>query len=119
MVIGILCAAVIISAVSHERRGGRSTLVTRPLVRLGEWSYAFYLLHATLIYAVRAAVGKLDPSWGNLLWHVPILLTSLLAAAAGHHLVEKPVERRLRSAWDRRRAARASTEVTATATPTA
>jgi len=110
VLIGVLCAVIIVSAVGHELRGGRSHLSTAPMVRLGEWSYAFYLLHATGIYVVRGiAGGQAETSWTNLVWHVPFLVISLLAAALAHHLVEKPVERRLRRAWDWRRPTRAST----------
>ncbi|PFG38480.1 peptidoglycan/LPS O-acetylase OafA/YrhL [Georgenia soli] len=109
VLIGVLCAVVIVAAVGHELRGGRSHLTSAPMVRLGEWSFAFYLLHATGIYLARGiAGGPAGTSWTNLAWHVPFLALSVLAAALAHHLVEKPVERRLRSAWDRRRAARAT-----------
>lgn len=108
VLIGVLCAVVIVSAVGHELRGGRSHLSSAPMVRLGEWSYAFYLLHATGIYLARGiAGGPAETSWANLAWHVPFLVVSVLAAALAHHLVEKPLERRLRNAWDRR-AARAA-----------
>jgi peptidoglycan/LPS O-acetylase OafA/YrhL len=109
VVIGLLCAMVIVTAVSHELRGGRSHLASQVLVRLGEWSYAFYLLHATFIYAARHLTGgSFVVAWSNVAWHVPFLLVSLLAAALAHHAIERPVERRLRGLWDRRRAARAA-----------
>ena len=109
VLIGVLCAVVIVAAVGHELRGRGSHLTTAPMLRLGEWSYAFYLLHATGIYLARGIMGgPAETSWTNLAWHVPFLAASVLAAALAHHLVEKPVERRLRRAWDRRREARAA-----------
>ncbi len=69
---------------------------------LGEWSYSFYLVHATVIYAVLAVVGSRSPSWAGLLWYPPLLAGCLGVAAALHLLVEKPAERSLRSRWDDR-----------------
>lgn len=69
----------------------------RPLVLLGEWSYAFYLIHATLIYFVLAQFGRQSGVVG-VTWIIGLLAVSILAAWALHVLIERPAESRLR-AW--------------------
>lgn len=104
--IPVACAVVISAYAARELRGvadgsGRG----RPaawLVRLGEWSFAFYLLHATLIYACRTLFGQLDTSWWNLLVYAAVLLPSIGAAWLLHAYVERPLERRMRRWKDRR-----------------
>lgn len=98
-----LCAAMIATIAWRDVIGRRSLLRTRPLVLLGEWSYAFYLVHATFIYIARDLFGKELVSWSNLWWYALLLVISLAAAAALHHTVERPLERRLRTWWDTRK----------------
>ncbi|MBC3843842.1 acyltransferase family protein [Streptacidiphilus sp. 4-A2] len=45
-------ALIIVAAVGNDLAGRRSVFRTRPLVALGEWSYAFYLIHLTVIHAL-------------------------------------------------------------------
>ena len=104
----ILCLLLIVAVAARDLSGGRSLLRSRTLVKLGEWSYAFYLVHATVIYAVLALLGGRPPSWSNLLWYAALLGVSIPVAAALHYGVEKPMERKLRAGWDRRRARRDS-----------
>ncbi len=101
--------AVSILAIGMRSLEGRPSAFSLPIiVRLGEWSYAFYLVHATIIYIVLANVGYQSPSWSNLVYY-PVLLALAIAAAAALHLgVEKPIERRMRR-WKDDRAARAAT----------
>ncbi len=103
-----LCAITIAAVAWRDVVGRFSLLRSRVLVRLGEWSYAFYLVHATVIYAVLSFIGPVPMSWANLGWYALLLIGSLAAAAALHHLVEKPAERRLRAWWDARAARRAA-----------
>lgn len=112
--------AVLICAFAVADLKGRTRVSRlRPLVLLGEWSYAFYLIHATLIYI---ALGMFGPQHGlvGLAWIAIVLVASILAAWALHALIEKPAEKRLR-AWQNnfltRRAAAASGRSTAQ-TPT-
>ena len=103
----ILLFAVTIAAVAWRDVSGRFSLLrSRPLVLLGEWSYAFYLVHATIIYAVLAVTGPRVPGWSNLIWYAALLAASLVVAAALHYLVERPLERRLRRWWELRAARR-------------
>lgn len=105
----IVAFAVTIAAVAwSDLTGKRSIMRWRPFVVLGEWSYAFYLVHATVIYALLAVVGQQPKGWANLLWYAGLLVVTLAAAAALHYLVERPCERFLRSWWDARLARRAA-----------
>lgn len=97
------CAAMIATIAWRDLAGKRSLLRWRPLVLLGEWSYAFYLVHATFIYIARDTFGKETVSWSNLQWYAALLIVSLAGAAALHYAVERPLERRLRTWWDTRR----------------
>lgn len=108
----IACAAAIVSLAQRALSGRRSLFESRIQVKLGEWSFAFYLVHATAIYLALRLFGFQEPSWRNLLWFGAIFVVDLVAAWALHSFVEKPVERRMRR-WkddrDRKRlAARAS-----------
>jgi peptidoglycan/LPS O-acetylase OafA/YrhL len=78
------------------------------LVKLGEWSFAFYLVHATLIYTAFALFGLQQPSWWNLLWFALLFVVALVTAAVLHQLVERPVEKRMRAWKDSRAALRAA-----------
>jgi peptidoglycan/LPS O-acetylase OafA/YrhL len=75
-----LYGLVIVAVAVRDLRGGRSWLRSRPLVALGQWSYAFYLLHATILYAVREVNGLVTPiSWTNLWWYGAVLAVAVLA----------------------------------------
>ena len=100
-----LCALMIVAVALRDLRGRSSLLRRRPLVMLGEWSYAFYLVHATVIYGVLYFVPSQPPGWSNLLWYGGMLVIALVVAAGLHYLVERPFERSLRRWWDRRHAA--------------
>jgi peptidoglycan/LPS O-acetylase OafA/YrhL len=84
------------SATSDLRSPGR-WLSSKPLLRLGEWSYALYLIHAPTL-VVTARWGWWNNAGGllglaDLLGFLALCLT---VAAILHYLVEKPVERGLR-----------------------
>lgn len=80
-----------------------SPLRNKVLVKAGEWSYAFYLIHATILYAIREHTGKIPWSGARsiLIW-VGVFLASVIAAGALHLMVEKPLEKRLRRWGDAR-----------------
>lgn len=103
----ILCVLLIITVAARDVAWGRSILRWKPLVKLGDWSYSFYLIHATSIYAVKAVVGVQPNSWWNLVWYAGMLVVSIALAAALHYLVEKPCERFIRSRWASRIARKA------------
>jgi peptidoglycan/LPS O-acetylase OafA/YrhL len=106
LIVIVIFAVTIASVASRDVRGGRSLLRSRLLVMLGDTSYAFYLVHATVIYAVLAIVGQQAGGWLNLVWYPLMLVPVIALAAALHFFVEKPAEKRMRAWWDRRRAAK-------------
>ncbi|MEV8172860.1 acyltransferase [Microbacterium sp. NPDC077486] len=89
----LLICACAVSDLEGRTRIGRS----RVLVALGEWSYAFYLVHATLIYALREQIGLQYGKTGAV-WILVLLCSSIALAWLLHVTVERPLERRLR-AW--------------------
>ena len=95
--LAVLYAVVIVAAAARDLTGRRSVLRSRPLVALGQWSYGFYLIHATLVYAVRSVTGMFPIGWSNLAIYAGLLVPSALAAWALYTWVERPAERRLRS----------------------
>ncbi|MEQ1785559.1 MAG: acyltransferase [Acidimicrobiales bacterium] len=85
-------ALLVATAATADLQGAASWLRASPLVRLGTWSYAFYLIHGSVLrlrgeyfrghsVGVNAAVA---------------LVATLAAAALIHHLIEGPLEARLR-----------------------
>jgi peptidoglycan/LPS O-acetylase OafA/YrhL len=96
----VLCGLTIAAVARRDITGAFSMLRARVLVVLGEWSYAFYLVHATVIYAVLAVVGRQPGGWHGLAWAGGLLVLSLAAAALLHYIVERPAERFMRSWWD-------------------
>lgn len=105
----IVCAVLIIAIASGTLRGRRSWLAHPWMVRLGSWSYAFYLVHATVIYAVLNVIGGSRGAGGsNLIWGAGIFVVALALSAAIHYWVEAPAERSIRGWKDQRDIARAA-----------
>jgi peptidoglycan/LPS O-acetylase OafA/YrhL len=72
-------------------------LSSKPLLRLGEWSYALYLIHApTLVVTARWGWWNNPGGLRGLADLLGLLALCLTVAATLHYLVEKPVERGLR-----------------------
>ncbi|RKN45435.1 acyltransferase family protein [Micromonospora endolithica] len=89
---------VITAAADADVRGRRTPWRSRPMVWLGEVSFAFYLVHVLVMTTVLRLTGY----WGTGLdgWRGPLvvlgfLLLTLLLAAALHRWVELPMMRRL------------------------
>lgn len=99
----VACALLIIAIGTASVRGRRSWLAHPWMVRLGNWSYAFYLVHATVMYAVLNIIGgPRGPGWSNVVWGAGIFVIALALSAAVHYWVEAPAERRIRGWKDRR-----------------
>lgn len=110
--ITILCAWLIVATASAELRGSARIMRWRPFVALGEWSFAFYLIHATIMYAVLEAIGfQQGDGWIAILWAGLVLGASVIASWLLHAYVERPVEKRLRS-WQQDRRTRRTAALT-------
>lgn len=108
----VACGLAIISLASASLRGKRRSRFESPVqVKLGEWSFAFYLVHATFIYLALRIFGYQEPSWWNLFWFAGLLAVDMVAAWALHSFVERPAEKRMRRWKDRRDKARAGQPV--------
>lgn len=115
----VLCGLLILTVASLELRGRTKAMRWRPIVALGEWSYAFYLVHATVIYAAIALFGRQTGGWRSaVLWAAIVLTVSLVLAWALHVGVERPLERRLRAWQENRRRAAAQRAVLARSSAT-
>lgn len=87
-------ALLICSAAASDSAGRRSVFARPWFVRLGEWSFAFYLCHQLVL----RFLSKLWPSGRWLLLEVAIALAlSIGSAAMLYRYVEVPAERRLRA----------------------
>ena len=110
-VVTLLCALLIISVATADMRGKARAMKSRPMVALGEWSYAFYLIHATLIYAALEIFGYQPGGWMSVVWFGVLLALSIVAAWALHVFVERPLEKRMRAWQNKRHAARSAARV--------
>ena len=95
-ILAVLFALTILGVANNDLARRRSWLRHRVLVTLGTWSFAFYLVHATVMYAVSGAVGLRPMSVENLWWYPVVFAAALATAWALYRFVEHPVERRLR-----------------------
>lgn len=102
----LACAVAIVALAQKTLAGKRSWFESRLQVKLGEWSFAFYLVHATVIYFALRIFGPQGPAWHNVLWFAAILAVDITLAWALHSFVERPLEKRMRRWKDRRTAAR-------------
>lgn len=105
--ITVACVLAILGVAVRSLSGRPSVFAHRFHVRLGEWSFAFYLVHATIMYVFLSIFGSQPASWLNLLWFALLLALDIAVAAALHHFVERPIEKRLRR-WKDTRASRSA-----------
>lgn len=91
-----LFVLIILTVAHRDLRGGRSLLRSKPLLHLGAWSFAFYLVHATVMYAFLAFFGKQAASFSNLIWYVPVFGIALLLSWVLYRFLEYPLEARMR-----------------------
>jgi peptidoglycan/LPS O-acetylase OafA/YrhL len=90
-------AAVICAAAHRDRTDGPGRLGTPWMIRLGRWSYAWYLIHEITMRVYVHLIGRPDPGLSTASAWILVIIVSLAAAGLGHRFVEQPAERRLRS----------------------
>lgn len=108
--------SLLIGAATRADAEDRATaLSSRPMVWLGDISYAFYLTHLVLMFSLYAAlchgqwagyVSFTPERWGTakgVLFLLGVLAASIIVSALMFHFVERPMMRR----WSRARATRA------------
>ncbi|MFE2726343.1 acyltransferase family protein [Kitasatospora sp. NPDC059327] len=93
-----LFAALLVAAAQRDRAtsGGPRLLAGRTAVRLGEWSYAWYLVHEIGIRCWLRVAGRPEPGAATAAVWLLLAGASLLAAGALYRWVERPCERALR-----------------------
>src|SRR5919197_3900530 len=90
-------AAVICAAAHRDRTDGPGILGRSWMVRLGGWSYAWYLVHEIVIRAYVHLIGRPASGPSTASAWLLVIVTSLAAAGLCHRFIELPAERRLRS----------------------
>ena len=93
----LLYGMVIASAAGLDLQAKMSPLRHPMMMKLGEWSYSLYLIHATVIYAFVNLLGeRSSATYLNVLWL--LLISGVCIGCAGllYQFVEHPLERRLR-----------------------
>ena len=96
--------AMIAAAAASDLKHKASSLSSNIIVRLGQWSFALYLVHELVIRLVRPLVDG-SPAGTVFIASALVIAASVLLSGALHELVERPAERRLR-AWGAIRRAR-------------
>jgi peptidoglycan/LPS O-acetylase OafA/YrhL len=97
VVLPALYGLLIVAAAGLDLEGKSSLLRHRIMVTLGQWSFALYLIHATIIYAFVNQLGARPRIvYSNIGWLVIISLVCIAASGVLYKLVEHPVEKRLR-----------------------
>ncbi|MFJ9720518.1 acyltransferase family protein [Streptomyces sp. NPDC101213] len=89
-------AALICAAARADLDGRRTGLGGPWMIRLGHWSFAWYLLHEIVLRAALFHWGRPAPGAATLLFWAGVLLVSQAAAGAAYHGLEHPAERWLR-----------------------
>jgi peptidoglycan/LPS O-acetylase OafA/YrhL len=79
--------AVLILAILDGRWGGRHLFELKPFVALGLVSYAFYLWHLPVFFAIR----YFDPHWNDVLRVVVAIAVTLSLTILSWFLLERPL----------------------------
>jgi peptidoglycan/LPS O-acetylase OafA/YrhL len=98
-VLTVISYGLLIASAAYRDLSGRSTPFARPVWRkLGEWSFAFYLVHQLVIRVVAEQLGAFGGgvTASGVVASVLSLAVSAGLAAAVYGSIEAPLERRLR-----------------------
>ncbi|MEV1068453.1 acyltransferase [Streptomyces sp. NPDC050263] len=98
-------AALICAAARADLDGRRTGLGGAWMIKLGHWSFAWYLLHEIVIRTAVFKWGKPAPGGETVVFWAGVLAVSLALAALAYQCVEHPAERRLRGRFGRSSAA--------------
>ncbi|MEV6107243.1 acyltransferase [Streptomyces sp. NPDC051940] len=91
-------AALICTAATADLQRRRTLLGGPWMIRLGHWSFAWYLIHEVVIRAVVHVSGKPVSGYATAGHWLLIVAVSLTAAGLAYEYVERPLERWLRKA---------------------
>lgn len=94
--------ALLVAGAQADTSGTRSGWRWRPVVRLGVWSFALYLVHWPVMTVLAHVVTRPVGVVGGVVLGVGALAASVVAAAGLHRWVEAPLERVLRGGSRRR-----------------
>ncbi len=94
-------ALLIAAAAARDLAVPAGVLQSAPMVKLGQWSFALYLVHGLVILAVAARVQDATLLTAAIAG-VLILVVSVGLSGALYEWVERPLERRIRG-WSRQR----------------
>ncbi|MEV1051222.1 acyltransferase [Streptomyces sp. NPDC049887] len=90
--------ALLVAAAAHADLNGRTTgLGGERAIRLGHWSFAWYLIHEIVIRVWLARYGRPEGLPETAMVWLVVIAVSLALSACAYHWVEHPLERRLRS----------------------
>ncbi|MEU6661059.1 acyltransferase [Streptomyces sp. NPDC046821] len=91
--VAVFSALVVLAYAQRELAGRRGALSSRPMVLLGAWSYAFYLLHQTLNEYVRETWGRFRPDDSALFVLCGLAVTVIVMSWALFTYVEEPARK--------------------------
>ncbi|MEV7299769.1 acyltransferase family protein [Streptomyces clavifer] len=91
-----LFALLVAAAATADLEGRRTGLSGPWMIRLGHWSFAWYLFHEIVIRALLGGIGRPDTRGETVALWLLVLALSLTVAAIAYHCVEHPLERVLR-----------------------
>jgi peptidoglycan/LPS O-acetylase OafA/YrhL len=97
----LLFAWVLGVAAKRDLSGRRSWLASKPMVLLGAWSFAFYLVHYFPLRLATMAFGAREASNANMFDLIGMGVVATALAAICYYLIEHPAERRLRNLFHR------------------
>lgn len=91
-------ALLVCAAAQADLRGSRTGLGGAWAVRLGHWSFAWYLVHEIVIRAMLARYGRTETLTTTAGFWLLAIVISLAVAGMAYQWVEHPLERLLRKA---------------------
>ncbi|MTD13704.1 acyltransferase family protein [Nakamurella sp. YIM 132087] len=89
-------ALLLVAAATRDASGRRSWLGSRPMVSLGEWSFALYLTHPLVRGAFLLAGAENVGGVRGILLEIGFVLTAIAVSGLAFILYERPLEKWLR-----------------------